>query len=209
MENIVALHRRAVTGLRAVVTAVTPADLTRPTPCAGWDLRALFEHMTGQDRGFAAAVRGAAAGEDVPASAFTAARPLGPDPAAEVAATAEDVAAAFAGAAGLERPVLLAEFDARLPLHVVVGMHLVDTVVHGWDVAAALGTRAAYEAALDPDVVAAALSIAERIPDDGSREAPGAPFGRVVDVPAGADGWERTLRLLGRDPAWSAAEAPR
>lgn len=208
MENNVTLHRRAVAGLRAVVTGVTPAELARPTPCAGWDLRALFEHMTGQDRGFAAAVRGAGTGEDVPASAF-AGRALGPDPAAEVAATAEDVAAAFAEASGLGRPVLLAELDVRLPLTVVAGMHLVDTVVHGWDVAAALGTRAAHSAALDPDVVAAALSIAERVPDDGSREAPGAPFGRAVAGPTGADGWERTLRLLGRDPAWSAAKACR
>lgn len=164
--------------------------------------------MAGQDSGFAAAVRAATIGEDVPASAF-AARPLGPDPGAEVAATAEDVAAAFAGAAGLERPVLLAEFDARLPLTVVAGMHLVDTVVHGWDVAAALGTRAAYGAALDPGVVGAALSVAEQVPDDGFRTAPGAPFGRAVAVTAGTDAWERVLRLLGRDPAWSAAAALR
>lgn len=162
--------------------------------------------MTGQDSGFAAAVRAAATGEDVPASAF-AARPLGPDPAAEVAATAEQVAVAFAEAAGLERPVLLAEFDARLPLTVVAGMHLVDTVVHGWDVAAALGAQAAYEVALDPDVVSAALSVVEQVPDDESRTTPGAPFGRAVPVPAGTDAWERVLRLLGRDPAWSAAGA--
>lgn len=208
MENTTALHRRAVTGLRTVVDGVTTADLARPTPCAGWDLRALFEHMTGQDSGFTAAVRAAAIGGDVPASAF-AARPLGPDPAAEVVASAEEVATAFAGCAGLERPVLLAEFDVRLPLTVVAGMHLVDTVVHGWDVAAALGTQAAYKASLDPGVVGAALSIAERVPDDGSRTAPGAPFGRAVTVPAGADAWERVLRLLGRDPAWSAAGALR
>lgn len=208
MENILVLHRRAATGLRAVVDGVTSADLARPTPCAGWDLRALFEHMTAQDHGFAAAVRAAVTGEDVPASAY-AARPLGPDPAAEVAATAQELAAAFAEARGLERPVLLAEFDARLPLTVVAGMHLVDTVVHGWDIAAALGTRAAYQEALDTDVVGAALSIAEQVPDDGSREAPGAPFGRAVPVPAGADAWERTLRLLGRDSAWSAEGARR
>jgi uncharacterized protein (TIGR03086 family) len=185
MENVLDLHRAAVDGLRSVVARVTPADLVRPTPCTGWDLRALLEHVAGQDRGFAAAVRAAGDGRDVAASAF-APHPLGQSPAAEVAAGLEDVVAAFGATSGLDRPVLLAEFDARLPLPVVAGMHLVDTLVHGWDVAAALDTQAQYGEELDPDVVAAALTIAERIPDDETREAPGAPFGHVVAVPADA-----------------------
>jgi uncharacterized protein (TIGR03086 family) len=206
VDNILVLHRVAVAGLRSVVARVTPAELTRPTPCAGWDLRALLEHMTGQDRGFAAAVRAAGNGGEVTASAF-APHPLGPSPAADVAAGLDQVVAAFAEASGVERPVLLAEFDVRLPLPVVAGMHLVDTLVHGWDVAAALDAQAAYEAALDPDVVAAALAMAEQVPDDEAREAPGAPFGHVVAVPGDASAWTRTLCLLGRDPAWTAAAA--
>lgn len=202
MENIFVRHRMAVAGLRSVTARVTPADLTRPTPCGGWDLRALLEHMTGQDRGFAAAVRAAGHGSDVEASAF-APRPLGPSPVADVAAGLDEVEAAFAEASRREGPVLLAEFDARLPLPVVAGMHLVDTLVHGWDVAAALDTQAAYGAALDPDVLAAALAVAEQIPDDEAREAPGAPFGRAVAAPADASVWTRILCLLGRDPAWT------
>ncbi len=142
MDNIFVLHRVAVAGLRSVVTRVTPADLARPTPCTGWDLRALLEHMAGQDRGFAAAVRAAGNGSEVTAAAF-APHPLGPSPTADVAAGLDQVVAAFAEASGLERPVLLAEFDVRLPLPVVAGMHLVDTLVHGWDVAAALDAQAA------------------------------------------------------------------
>ncbi len=206
MENILVLHRVAVAGLRPVVARVTRADLTLPTPCAGWDLRALLEHMAGQDRGFAAAVRAAGTGSEVTAAAF-APHPLGPSPTADVAAGLDQVVAAFAEASGLERPVLLAEFDVRLPLPVVAGMHLVDTLVHGWDVAAALDAQAAYEAALDPDVVAAALALAAQVPDDEARGAPGAPFGRAVAVPAGASAWTRTLCLLGRDPAWTVAAA--
>jgi uncharacterized protein (TIGR03086 family) len=200
MENILELHRRSVTGIRPVVDRVTPADLGRPTPCGGWDLRALLEHMTGQDRGFAAAVRAAHAGGEVDVSAF-APRPLGTSPAATLAAGLDEVVAAFA--AGAESPVLLPEFGARLPLRTVAGMHLVDTLVHGWDVAAALGVQADYAAKLDPEVVAAALAMSEQIPDDASREAPGAPFGHALAAPADADAWTRTLTLLGRDPAWT------
>jgi uncharacterized protein (TIGR03086 family) len=199
MESILELHRRSVTGIRPVVDRVTPADLGRPTPCAGWDLRALLEHMTGQDQGFAAAVRATHAAGEVDVSAF-APRPLGASPAATLTAGLDEVVAAFA--AGAESPVLLPEFDARLPLRTVAGMHLVDTLVHGWDVAAALGVQADYAAKLDPEVVAAALAMSEQIPDDVSREAPGAPFGHALAATADADPWTRTLTLLGRDPAW-------
>jgi uncharacterized protein (TIGR03086 family) len=199
MENSIELHQRSVAGLRPVLDRISPADLDRPTPCAGWDLRALLEHMTGQDHGFAAAVRAARTGGEVDMSAF-APRPLGRSPAATVATGLDEVVAAFAD--GAESPVLLPEFGARLPLSIVAGMHLVDTLVHGWDVAAALGVQAGYSAGLDPEVVAAALEMSEQVPDDASREAPGAPFGHALAAPADADPWTRTLTLLGRDPAW-------
>lgn len=199
MESIIELHRRAVEGARPVIDRVTPADLARPTPCAGWDLRALLEHMTGQDRGFAATVRAARAGDEVDVSAF-APLPLGPSPAATLTAGLDEVVAAFAsGADGL---VLLPEFDRRLPRQIVVQMHLIDTLVHGWDVAATLGVQDVYVARLDVEVVAAALAMSEQIPDDDYREAPGASFAHALPAPHDADPWTRVLTLLGRDPAW-------
>ncbi|TWF80973.1 uncharacterized protein (TIGR03086 family) [Pseudonocardia hierapolitana] len=200
MENIIDLHRRSVTGLRPVLDRVTPADLGRPTPCAGWDLRALLEHMAGQDRGFAAAVRAARAGDDVDVSAF-APHPLGPSPAATIADGLDDVVAAFA--AGADGLVLMPEFDRRLPLPVLVQMHLIDTLVHGWDVAATLGVQADYGSRLDADVVAAALAMSEQIPDDEYRETPGATFAHALPAPQDAGPWTRVLTLLGRDPAWT------
>jgi uncharacterized protein (TIGR03086 family) len=206
VENIIELHRRSVTGLRPVVDRVTPADLERPTPCAGWDLRALLEHMAGQDRGFAAAVRAARQGDDVDVSAF-APHPLGPSPAATIADGLDEVVATFA--AGADGPVLLPEFDRRVPLPILVQMHLIDTLVHGWDVAAALGVQADYGSRLDADVVAAALAMSEQIPDDEYRDTPGASFAHALPAPADADPWSRVLTLLGRDPAWTSEPAVR
>jgi uncharacterized protein (TIGR03086 family) len=203
MENIVELHRRAVTGIRPVLERVGPADLGRPTPCAGWDLRALLEHMTGQDHGFAAAVRAAHTGGEVDVSEF-APRPLGPSPAGTLAAGLDEVVAAFA--AGADGPVLLPEFDARLPAPIVTQMHLIDTLVHGWDVAATLGVQDGYVAQLDAEVVAAALAMCEQIPDDVSRETVGASFAPSLPAPDGAGPWTRVLMLLGRDPAWQSSE---
>jgi uncharacterized protein (TIGR03086 family) len=195
MENFVELHRRAVAGIRPVLDRVEAADLDRPTPCAGWDLRALLEHMTGQDHGFAAAVRAAHDGGEVDVSEF-APRPLGPS----LTAGLDEVVAAFA--AGADGPVLLPEFDRRLPLAIVVQMHLVDTLVHGWDVAATLGAQDAYAEQLDGETVAAALAMCEQIPDDEYRDKPGASFAHALPAPQDADAWTRVLTLLGRDPAW-------
>ena len=60
------LHHRALDLAAELVATVRPADLGRPTPCAGWDLGALLAHMTGQNHGFADALRG---GTDVAAYA--------------------------------------------------------------------------------------------------------------------------------------------
>ncbi|WP_219413583.1 TIGR03086 family metal-binding protein [Pseudonocardia nigra] len=190
MQMILELHRRVVTAVGPIVGRVRPPDLARPTPCADWDVRALLEHMIGQDHGFAAAI-----GTDVGREAF-APRPVGSDPAAAHAAGAAAVVAAFA-AADPDRPVLLAEFGARFPLADVAGFHLVDTLVHGWDVGVALGAPVEF----DDDLVAAALRVAEQVPADAAREAPGAPFAPPVPLRE-AGSWERTLALLGRDPAW-------
>ena len=196
------LHRRAVAALRVVLTHVIPADLNRPTPCAGWDLRTLLEHMAGQDYGFAAAATEAGRGTDTKRAAF-APRPMGPDPAATMNAGLDAVVAAFAAAADLQQPVLLPEFDRRVPVATLVSMHLVDSVVHGWDVAAALDVVPVHAAALDSETIAAALAVAEQVPDGDYRSGLGASFHPAVELSDDADDRSRTLMLLGRDPAWT------
>jgi uncharacterized protein (TIGR03086 family) len=189
MQNIRDLHRRALDAVRPVVARVRVVDLGRPTPCAGWDLRALLAHMIGQDHGFAAAALA-----DVTAEAFA---PREPAIGAYEAGAAE-VAAAFA-AADPARSVLLPELGGRrFPLQVVIGFHLLDTLVHGWDVAASLGVGITY----DDDLLAAAQATAELVPGGSVRTAPGAPFGPVLPQAEELAGWARTLALLGRDLDW-------
>jgi uncharacterized protein (TIGR03086 family) len=181
-------NERAVRASMTVVAQVSTADLSAPTPCDQWDLRHLLAHMTAQHRGFAAAARGR--GDDreiwVP-------RPI-PNPVPAYAAAAESVISAFAEPDVLDRGFLLPEISARpVPGHLAVGFHLVDYVAHGWDVAATIGVP--YE--IPEDVLAAALPIAEAVPDGESRLAPGAAFAPRVPDPGGP-ALDRFLALLGR-----------
>ncbi|WP_028925637.1 TIGR03086 family metal-binding protein [Pseudonocardia acaciae] len=188
------LHRRALALAGSVIDKVTPPDLGKSTPCADWDLDALLAHMIGQNHGFAAAVRGPG---DAPLSAFDS-RPPGSQPSTRWQASADDVADAFVKA-DLDRPVLLAELSAeqRFPTALVIGFQLLDTVVHGWDVATALALPFDPE----PDLVAATLRVAEAVPTGAYRERPGATFAPVLPTADGAGDWHRALALLGRRPS--------
>jgi uncharacterized protein (TIGR03086 family) len=182
-------NERAVRATVTVVAEVSPADLSRPTPCAEWDLAALLAHMIAQHRGFAAA----AAGHGADPGAW-APEPLGPDPAADYAAAAEAVLSAFAAPGVPDREFHMPELGTRtVPGHLAIGFHFVDYLVHGWDVAVTIGR--AYEP--DADLVAAALPIVAAVPDDDSRLAPGAPFGPALPDP-GTGPFDRLLALVGR-----------
>jgi uncharacterized protein (TIGR03086 family) len=174
-----------------VVDRITPADLPRPTPCPPWDLAALLGHMIGQNHGFADAV---SADEDVAPSAF-APRPVGGRPGEEWAASALRLTGAFAGA-DASRPVLLAEIstDQRFPTALVIGFHLLDTVVHGWDVATTLGQDYRPE----HELVTATLELARLVPDGPHREQPDSSFRPPLPVTEDRSAWERALALLGR-----------
>jgi uncharacterized protein (TIGR03086 family) len=180
------LHRTALHDADALVRRIGPQDLGRPTPCAGWDLADLLAHMVGQHLGFAAAVREGTA----PADAYLP-RPWTLDRwTSSVTALTEAVAAADLDA----RAVLVEIAPDPLPMRRVVGAQLLDTVVHTWDVARALGVPYVPSA----ELVAAVARGASAVPDDGRRTRPGAAF-----APARAgqgSAWERALAQLGRDP---------
>ncbi len=191
---------RAVRASVEVVSAVTAADLGRPTPCAEWTLGDLLAHMTVQHSGFTAAAAGRGADPDV----WKAGAPA-TDPVTEYAMAAELVIAAFAEPGVLDRGFSLPEIipGVEFPAAQAISFHFIDYVVHGWDVARALGVPYA----LDADLVQAALPVAEAVPGGERRLRPGAAFRPRLSEPAGAgagpDGMDRILALLGRSPAWS------
>jgi uncharacterized protein (TIGR03086 family) len=193
-RDIVGLDARAVRVSVRVVSHASAADMARPTPCADWTLADLLAHMTAQHNGFAAAAAGAGADPVRWQTGAPAADPVG-----EYAAAAERVLAAFAAAGVLAREFALPQISMKLrfPAAEAIGFHFVDYVVHGWDVARALGLG--YD--LDQDVLAAALPIAWSVPDGERRRRPGAAFApRVATAGGGVLG--EIVALLGRRPDW-------
>ena len=189
-----ASDRTAVLETVKLVSGVTEADLFRPTPCAGWDLAALLDHMTDQHHEFAAAARGSSSRVAV---AEPSAEPQAGDLARRYTEAADEVLAAFAAVESLDRPFWLAEFNRAVPGRVAVGFHLVDYVVHGWDVARTLGVP--FEP--DAEILARTLPIARAVPDGPERLEANAAFAPALPVTPGADPMGEILQLLGRDPA--------
>ena len=180
----------------AVVALVRLDQLGVRTPCSEWDLGQLLAHMIGQNHGFAAAADGETSDLSVWAD-----RPVVDDPAKEYAASAERVVSAFAAEDLNERQFWLPEIrgGVTLPAATGVSFHFVDYVVHSWDVARAIDVPVAF----DDEVLAAALPLAEAVPDGANRAIPGASFQPALTTPDPST-FARILTTLGRSPNWPA-----
>jgi uncharacterized protein (TIGR03086 family) len=193
--DIVALDARVVRATVSVVSQADPADLAWPTPCADWTLGELITHMTAQHDGWAAA----AAGDGGDLSRWQPGPPAA-DPVREYAAAAGRVLAAFGADGVLDREFVLAELSPVLPFQAAqaISFHFIDYLVHGWDVARSLGVD--YE--LEPDLLAAALPVAQAVPDGAPRSLGLVPFAPGIQVAGDLSVMDQIVAMLGRSPAW-------
>ncbi|MFE9427621.1 TIGR03086 family metal-binding protein [Kitasatospora sp. NPDC006697] len=194
--DIRALHTQALALVTELVDQVKEDQLALPTPCADWDLRTLLGHMIGQNYGFAAAAEGR--GEDGEAWRD---RTFEGAPAQAWAASAAELGAAFAATAGPFRIPEIRE-GVDIPADMAISFHFIDTLVHGWDLAAALGLPFEPPA----ELAQVGLVVAEQVPAGPEFRGPGRAFSEVLELeeeqPAA---FHRTLALLGRDRNWTAA----
>jgi uncharacterized protein (TIGR03086 family) len=178
--------------------AAVPADrLTAPTPCRDYDVRALLDHLA-----WAAVLSQRSATRTPFEPDWTGAVPapfLSGLPAERwAAAIVPELAAAadaWADPAAWDGETLMG--TAPMPAAVVGPMMLAEFVLHGWDLARAVG--APYDVAdeLGRSTLAAVQPLAGMGRDGGW-------YGAEVDVPADAPAFDRALGLTGRDPAWRA-----
>lgn len=195
-DRLLADHGRAIAVFAAVLGRVRPTDLPLATPCAGWQVRDLLAHQLGQDLAFAAALRGGA-------SALTdwASVPVGQDvPAPLLAALDDQEHAQREFVASGRRAIWMPEIlpDRPLPADRAVGAHLIDLLIHAWDLGVAIGSQPA----IDLDLADFCLAVARSIPDTPERRGPGSAFIRALPGDVDDPAFDQALRLLGRDPGW-------
>ncbi|MQY09645.1 TIGR03086 family metal-binding protein [Actinomadura macrotermitis] len=177
------LLERAVAYTLVVLHDVTPAALSRPTPCAGWDLGMLLWHL---DDSLAALHEAVDAGSVAPASP----PPAPGDPVAACRAGAARLVGAWTAAARTGRAVTVGACPLQAGL--VAGAGAVEIAVHGWDASRALGGRRPIPRALAAALLPVAATLAA-----GGREG---LFAAPAEPPPGAPPGDRLVAFLGRDP---------
>lgn len=190
--------RFSVAGATALtlVTQVTPADLTRPTPCTEFDVRALLGHMLTVFRRSTALALGTdplampqvvtGVADDAWATTFAT------DLTATLSAWADDTV--------LDTQMHLPWAD--LPGRSLLPQYTSEVTVHTWDLAQAIGVPVTW----DPGVVEDSLIASARMLPPGDRT--GAtlpngvpiPFATAVEVAADASALTRLIAWYGRDP---------
>ena len=190
------LFAEVLTRLGSVVDA--PADrLDGPTPCAGFTVGELQQHVLAWLQFFAAALTDPS-GTAERLDPDTWSRPDGTAGSSIVATAAADIARAIAE---LPDGELVVMNEARMSKEAVLAMALGEYLTHGWDLSVSTGADwTPVDEAVAPahEFLQGTIVPEYRGPDSGF-------FGHEVPAPDGASAFERYLCFCGRDPQWSAA----
>lgn len=186
MDDLIEVHRRALDATGKVIARITADQWNEATPCEGWDVRALANHVVAGN--FWAAELAAGKTIEEVGSALDG-DVLGDDAAGTYRKSADAAAAAFAAPGALDAPCAVSY--GPVPGTVYAGHRIVDVFIHGWDLATATG----QDTALDPDLVAACIRIVEPQRDMLQASGAFAPANQVADD---ADAQTRLLAWLGR-----------
>lgn len=178
LDDAVELLERSLAYTSVALSAVTDADLARPTPCSRWVLRSLLVHMEDALDAFLEAAEGVVAVTP-------------PAPADDRVGTIREKACALLGAWVGARPDQVRVGDLALASPLLVSAAALEITVHGWDVGQATG-RARR---VPDDLARGLLDAAALLVDAGDR---GVRFGPARPVPDDAPDDVRLLAFLGR-----------
>jgi uncharacterized protein (TIGR03086 family) len=189
-----ALLAGAISYALAACAQAGPGEMTRPTPCADWDLAALLAHLATSMADLESAIRTGHLDLDpddreVPAP--------GGDPAEAVRDRAANLLYACYAYRGRDQFVVVGGMP--LPVGIVACAGAVEIAVHGWDVSASCGRLRPIPRALATRMLRMCpLLVAGR---EGL-------FGAPVQVSSRASPGDRLVACLGRNPDPAAPEQP-
>ncbi len=196
---------RAVATAGATIAAVQPAQLTDPTPCTDYDVRALMGHL------LTVLGRVALLGEDGDPMSLPLVTTGTDDDAwhATWMTAAHRVMAAWTDDETLDRMMVLPW--AQAPGRAMLGMYTSELTVHTWDLATATGQQVTW----DDQVLRTALGAARAALPSGDRQAAfaamaanlpaqvvanGRPFGNPIDPGRDAPLIDQLVAWHGRNP---------
>jgi uncharacterized protein (TIGR03086 family) len=157
-----------------LVSAVPPGAAGLPTPCGDWDVAALTAHL----RQVVAALELIGHGRDIPAGHW--------DRAASATTLSDDwsMPDGFVDVGGM-----------TMPAEQAVAMLVSDVVLHGWDLARALGKSVGWPAEAVRTTHDFVVATAEQGRSMGL-------YAAAVPVPPTAPQLDQALGLSGRNPRW-------
>jgi uncharacterized protein (TIGR03086 family) len=186
MTDIAELHAQALDATGRVVAGIPPGRWDAGTPCQGWDVRALLNHVVS---GNLWAAELAAGGTIEGVGDRFDGDVLGTDPAGSYDTSAAAAAAAFRRPGALEAPCAVSY--GPVPGSVYAGHRFLDVFIHGWDLAAATG----QDTTLDPGLMEACREVIE--PQLELFRQAGA-IGEALSAAPDATAQSRFLAALGR-----------
>ena len=175
---------------RAVTGAAKTAPLDTKTPCPDWDLRTLLNH-TILWTAYSAERRahGESVAEDLMSKDFTAEPGYAETYQAQIANAvhAWSDPEVWAG----DRSVM----GSAMPAADIAAMLIMEMVLHGWDVAKAVGQDYHCNGEL-------AQAVLQTVQAQGDMFRRYQGFAAIVPVPDDAPAFDRALGLAGRNPSW-------
>lgn len=192
--SVIATLRDEAARTTELVRSVQPDQLQLPTPCTTWDVRALLNHLCVVAQFCARVARGERTDPEYETDF------LGDDPARAYQRWRDEMLEACSDPDLPSRSVFMVENE--MPGAVVLALALMDTVVHRWDLARALGA----EPRIDPEIASFVLEqVRPWVGDELRASAPNQttgsiPIGPVVEVPDDAPRVDKLVAFLGRTP---------
>ena len=189
-KNLSAEMAAAAAEAARVVNGVPEGTLNAPTPCGEWDLRTLLNHtILWTSYSAERRAHGESVAEDLMNKDFTADPGFREDYARQIdkAVSAWSDPEAWAGTRNV--------MGDATPAADVGAMLLMETALHGWDVARATGQEFNAD-----EKTARALEDIVQAQAELFRKYQG--FADAVETEPGAPAFERALALSGRDPGW-------
>ncbi len=180
--------------LRALLLGVDEGELFAPTPCPGWSVATLLDHLMGLSVAFTQAAHKRVDGPETSSAPEPSAQRLSPHWRSRLPVLLEDLAtswkdpAAWTGtsqAGGVTMPAASLGFVAVNEL-----------IMHSWDLARATG----QEYFADPRTLEPLIEFLAQSPPEGT---PGT-FGPVVPTDDESTLLDQALALAGRDTSWRA-----